>query len=151
MATATSTQWGEVFRETLPAFAASDVFSKQPVTIASTGDWLVVPVASSSVEPVGIARDDQAQGYSVTVYDGPGSIIRVIAGATVAQRQDIGVSGATNYAHPVSGNVATQTFYGPVSGASGSGVYRVGVALEEANPGQYFALRVNPKQLSGLA
>lgn len=156
MAVASSTQWSELFRETFPGFAASDIFAKSAVGIASGGDWQVAPCFGASaglIEPLGIARDDQQQGFSVAVYDGPGNVIRVTAGATVSQQQSVGVTaaGATNYAHPVSGNVATQLFFGPVSGASGTAVYRVGVALERANPGQKFALRVSPGQLSGLS
>lgn len=157
MATATSTQWAEVYRETMPAYAASDVFAKTAVALASASDWQVVPVTGATpyltVEPVGIARDDQQQGHSVTVYDGVGALIRVVAGATVFQGENVGVvlAGATNYAHPVSGTVGTVCFFGPVSGASGSNVQRVGVAVEEAIPGEQFLMRVSPKQLSGLS
>jgi hypothetical protein len=148
-----STQWAEILRESTPGFAASDIMGGNPVTIATGSDWLYQTIATTSQEPVGIVRRgaDAAQGKAVTVFDGIGNVIRVIAGATVLQRQDVNISGATSFAHPVSGLTATQAFYGPVSGASGSVIHRVGIALEQANPGQQFALRVNPKQLSGLS
>lgn len=155
MGVASSTQWSEVFRETVSLFAASDITAKSPVTYAATvsGDWSVrpYPVGSAALEFVGVARDDQQQGNSVTVYDGPGSIIRVTAGATVSQGQAVGLAGATNYTHPVSGLAATTVFFGPVAGASGFGYFRAGVSLEFAIPGEQFALRVSPAQLSGLS
>jgi hypothetical protein len=150
-----SKQNQEVHRQIGPYFAASDIFAKSPLTIATGSDWAVQPAiaagASALQEVIGIARDDQAQGQAVAVYDDVGSIIRVIAGATVLQRQNIGVTGGTNYLHSVSSLTATTAFYGPVSSASGTGVYRIGVALESANPGQQFALRFSPSQLSGLS
>jgi hypothetical protein len=155
MSAATSTQWTELYRETVGFFAASDILNHSPVTYAATasGDWSVrpYPVGSAALEFVGIARDDAAQGKAVTVYDGPGSIIRVVAGATVFQGQNVALAGATNYTHPISGNAATTVFYGPISGASGFGYNRIGVSLEFANPGELFALRVSPSQLSGLS
>lgn len=154
MSAATSTQWSEVFRETSPRFAASDIVAKTLVTYAATaaGDWAVVPVTAATQEVVGVARDDQAGGSAlpVTVYDGPGSILRVVAGATVYQGQTVGFNGTATETHPVSGNVVTYPLVGPVSGASGSNVQRAGVSLEFANPNEQFAFYLSPRQLSGL-
>jgi hypothetical protein len=154
MAVATSTQWGELFRQSFSGFAASDIVAKTLVKInsaAGAGDLQILPVATTSDEPVGVARDDAAQSYAVTVLDGPGTLVNVVAGATVSQGQNVGINGTATEIHPVSGNVVTYPLVGPVSGASGSTVYRVGTAVQEANPNEVFLIRVNPKQLSGLS
>lgn len=154
MAVATSAQWGEVFRQTAPGFAASDIVAKTLVklnTSTGAGDQSFVPVGSTNDIPLGVSCDDYAQGRAAVVYDGPGSLIFVIAGASVVQGQTVGMNGTATEVHPISGNTVTYPKCGPVSGASGSVVWAAGTAETEASPGEKFLLRVAPRQLSGLA
>lgn len=150
MAFATSTQWAEIFRQTVPGFAASDIVAKTLVQVASASDFLFVPVATTNQEPLGFSADDYQQGNAAVVHDGYGAIIQVLAGATTLQRQDVGINGTATEIHPISGNVVTYPEVGPVSGASGSVVFRVGVAVTSGIPGEQILVRIAPKQLSGL-
>lgn len=135
----------------LPRNAASDIGPYAPVKVfgASAGFRTVVGIATANEEPVGVTGEVGAGGGKpVTVYD-PGNDMKGYAGATILSGADVGVVGATTVAGP-SGNYS-QPLLGPVRGASGGIVYRVGQANGPAIPGQIFSFYVNPRQLSGLA
>jgi hypothetical protein len=153
-----STQIGSVKRHEIPCFAGSDIFANTLVKLANTGDWTVVPVTSLSDEPLGFARDNASPvttggtgvANAVSVFD-YGNIVRPIAGASITQNQIVGYAGASSTTHPLSGLVATFPYIGPVTGHSGSACWGVGPAFEQANPGEEIAVRINPRQLSGLS
>lgn len=140
-----------VVNHTLPFNAASDIAGFAPVKHfgASNGVRTVVGIATTNEEPIGITGERGAAGGNpVTVYDA-GNQMQGIAGATVTDAGDVGIVGATTVAGP-SGNFS-QPLLGPVSGASGGRVWRIGTAQQLAVPGQIFTFFVSPRQLSGLA
>lgn len=140
-----------VVNESLPFNAASDIPGFAPVKLfgASAGVRTVVGIATTNEEPIGITGESGAPGgRAITVYP-PGQIMRGIAGATITSGGDIGVVGATTVAG-ASGNYS-QPLLGPVSGASGGRVWRLGSSVQPVVPGQVFSFYVNPRQLSGLA
>jgi len=138
-------------QHSLPFNAASDIAGYAPVKFfgASNGVRAVVGIATTNEEPVGITGERGASGGApVTIY-GPGNVMQGVAGATVTDAGDVGIVGATTVAGP-SGNFS-QPLLGPVSGASGGRVFRLGVSNQPAVPGQVFSFYVSPRQLSGLA
>jgi hypothetical protein len=135
----------------LPLFAASDVPGLAPVKLfgASAGIKTVVACATTTEEPIGFTGQVGAVGgQAISVYK-PQDIAQGVAGATILSGADVGLAGATT-AVGASGSFS-QPLHGPVSGASGSVVWRAGKALAPANPGDVFTYLFSPRQLSGLA
>lgn len=144
--------WSHTVKGRLSAFAASDMISGSVVGVlgASGQDRNVVMLATANVEPLGVVRDNNAQYSACTVFDQE-NVVRGLCGASISAGANIGVSGVTAAVNPLTGNTVNAPVLGIVAGASGSTVWRAGVAEENANPGQIFSWRVNPRQLSGLA
>lgn len=127
----------ELHRNALPAVVASDCNPGLAVKLdAGDVDRQVVPLATSNAEPIGISLATALQGKAVTILDGL-SVVKVTAGASLGAGTDVGVA-------------STNGTLGPVSGASGSTVYRVGKSTSAAAAGEKFSLYVKPKQVSGL-
>lgn len=145
-----STQWTAIVRGRIPMFAAADIFAGDPVRPSPAADWAVVPAVSTADEIIGTARDHAASGMAVAVLD-YGNIVRVLAGATVTQAQQVGVATVTSAVHPISGLAATHALLGPIVGASGVAVYIAGRSVEQANPGQELGVRIAPRQITGEA
>lgn len=121
-----------------PALKAASAMSPRTAVKLDTVANQVVAVASRNQEPLGLTgAASAAQGLPVVTY-GPGNVVKAIAGASLGYGADIGVA-------------STNGALGPVSAASGSVVWRVGVAREPAAAGEVFSLYINPRQLSGLA
>lgn len=140
-----------IVQHAVPLNAATDVPPHAPVKFfgASNGVRAVISIATTSDEAIGISGEvGAAGGQPIAIYD-RGSTMKAVAGATITDGGDVGYVGATTVAGP-SGNYS-QPLLGPVSGASGSKVFRVGQAVMAAVPGQVFSFYVSPRQLSGLA
>ncbi len=121
-----------------PAFIAASAMAPFTAVKLDTVAGQVVPVASKNQEPLGITgAASVAQGAAVVVY-GPGNIEKALAGASLGAHADIGVA-------------STNGALGPVAGASGSVVWRLGQSRTAAGGDERFSLYVNPRQLSGLA
>lgn len=135
----------------LPLLAgASDIVGGNLVTV--TGPWQVTTVQSVNEEPLGVARASAPAHFAVDVRDtGEGAIVRAVAAATIAAGNQVGFASNATVAG-ASGTIQV-TKYGPVSkGASlGASTWSAGTSLENANPGNTFAFRVNPRQLAGLS
>lgn len=128
----------ELHRSAFPAVVASDCNPGSAVKFdAGDFDRQVVAIASQNLEPVGITLATALQGGAVTVLDDE-SLVKVTAGASLGAGADVGVA-------------STNGSLGPVSGASGSVVYRVGKSTSAAAAGEVFSLYIRPRQLSGLA
>jgi hypothetical protein len=135
----------------LPFIAgATDLVNAMPVQV--TGPWTVLPVRGvTEGPPVGITRGSAAAGKAVDVRD-RGNIVRVVAAATFASGELVGVASmATIAAGPTGTSVVQVPQYAPVTRASGSVRWSLGVSLEAANPGNTIAFLVEPQQISGLA
>jgi hypothetical protein len=145
-----ATQWSSVVRGGIPCIAASDIVMGTIVRVASAGDWTVQMVATTTEQPLGIARDYAAAGQAVDVYD-IGNITRVYASASITRIAQIHVANASTMVHPISGVTVSYPVAGPVVGASGTPLWSVGQAFESAAINDTFAVRVNPRQVVGLA
>lgn len=122
----------------LPAIAATPIADNFPVrVIEGATQRCVGPLASTNQEPFGITDAGATSLAPVTVH-GENSYTQAIAAASLGAGAAVGIA-------------STGGRLGPVVGASGSIVYRVGIAAEPAAAGEYFAVYVNPRQLSGLA
>ncbi len=145
-----STQTGAVVRGRLPMFAASDIWEGTIVRVASSGDWAVQMVATTTEQPLGIARDYAAAGQAVTVYD-VGNVERLVAGASFSRQSEIHVTGTSSGVHPISGVTVTYPVVGQVTPGASSGAeqWSVGQALESAAINDIVAVRINPRTLSG--
>lgn len=120
--------------------------------VAVSGPWQVTSVQSVEEEPLGAARASAPAHKPVDVRDsGEGGVVRAIAGATITAGNLVGF--ASNATAAGASGVIQVTKLGPVSkGASlGKSTWSVGQSLETALPGNTFAYRVNPRQLSGLS
>lgn len=135
----------------LPLLAgATDVVGGNLVTVS--GPWQVTTVQSANEEPIGVARASAPAHGAVDVRDlSAGDVVRAIAGATITAGQQVGF--ASNATVAGASGVIQVTKLGPVSKAASSGTtaWAVGQALETAIPGNTFAYRVNPRQLTGLS
>lgn len=118
-----------------PGIAAGTIADRSVVGLHTAGERAVVALATDNVEPFGVVETGAASGAAVTVYE-PGSVVEVIAGASVAHGNRVAVG---------SGGLV------PIAGASGTANYQVGRAVSAANPGGIFSVYVSPKQLGGLA
>lgn len=121
--------------------------------VAITGAWQALTVQNVNEAIVGVARASAASLEPIDVREiSGGDVVRAVAAATIAAGNLVGFASNATAAGP--GNTIVQvTKYGPVSkGASlGTGTWTAGEALENANPGNTFAFRVNPRQLAGLS
>jgi hypothetical protein len=129
---------------------ATDLVKDMPVQV--TGPWTVLPVKGvTEGPPIGVTRASAPAGKAVDVRD-RGNIIRVVAAATFAPGELVGVASmATIAAGPTGTSVVQVPQYAPVTRASGAVRWSLGVCLEAANPGNTIAFLVEPQQLSGLA
>lgn len=134
-----------------PLFAGgTDIVGGNLVTIS--GPWQVTSVQSVEEEVIGAARASAPAHDPVDVRDiAEGGIVRAIAAATITAGNLVGF--ASNATIAGASGVIQVTKLGPVSkGASlGKSTWSVGQSLETALPGNTFAYRVNPRQLSGLS
>ncbi len=146
-----STQWGELVEPGIPCYAASDIWAGTIVRVASSGDWAVQMVGSTTEQPLGIARDYAKQGESVDVIVSTKSVKRLVAGASVTRMSEIHVTGTSSGVHPITGVTVTYPVAGPVVPASGVGNWSVGQAFESAAINDKFAVRINPRALIGLS
>jgi hypothetical protein len=122
--------------EGFPAFAASNIAAKRPVTFVG-GDRQVTLCASNNLEPLGFTHDAAAtQGDAIAVHE-RGAIVKAVAAASLGAAADVGVA-------------STNGAIGPVSGASGITRWRVGKSAEAAAAGETFSVYVSPHQLSNL-
>lgn len=145
-----SAQWGEIERGRLPMFAASDIWANTIVRVASSGDWTVQMVATTTEQPLGIARDFAAAGQAITVYD-VGNVQRVVAGASLSRQSEVHVVGTSSGTHPISGVTVTYPVAGQVTPGASSGAeqWSVGQAFESGAISDLVAVRINPRTLSG--
>ncbi len=143
-----STQWSSVKRGAIPCFAASDIVAGTIVRVASSGDWAVQMVATTTEQPLGIAHDYAAAGQAISVYD-VGNISRLVAGASVQRQSEVHVVGTSSISHPITKVSVTYPVAGPVVSASGTALWSVGQAFESAALNDTFAVRINPRTLSG--
>ncbi|HEU4656315.1 MAG TPA: hypothetical protein VFR97_02265 [Capillimicrobium sp.] len=121
-----------------PALEAATAIAARTVVALTTTQDQVAPVATRNVEPLGITGDaDVEAGRRVVTY-GDDNIVKAVAGASFGFGANIGVA-------------STNGALGPVAGASGSVVWRVGTSREPAAPGEVFSLYVSKRQLSGGA
>lgn len=147
-----STQVGALYNgHRWPMFAASDIWAGTVVRIASSGDWAVQMVATTTEQPLGIARDFAAAGDSVAVY-GRDNVPRLIAGASFTRQAEIHVVGTSSGVHPLSGVTVTYPVIGQNTAGASSGVeqWSVGIALESAAVSDQVAVLINPRTLSGV-
>lgn len=146
-----STQVGAIVRGRLPMYAASDIWEGTIVRVASSGDWAVQMVATTTEQPLGIARDFAAAGDAVTVYD-VGNVTRLVAGASFPRQSQLHVTGTSSGVHPISGVTVTYPVIGQVTPGASSGVeqWSVGQAFESAAVGDIVAVYVSPRTLSGV-
>lgn len=135
----------------LPLFAATDVSGMAPVKFfgASAGIKTVIACATANDEPIGFTGQVGAIGGRPVSVLKPGDLAQGVAGATVLSGADVTVTGATA-AVGASGSYS-QPLLGAARGASGSVVWRAGIAAAPANPGDVFTYLFSPRQLSGLA
>lgn len=126
----------ELHRFGYPAVAASDMNAGRVVNL-TTGDVdrQVSPIATSNIEPFGIALATALQGKAVTIME-DGDTIKVTAAASLGAGADVGIA-------------STNGALGPVSGASGSTIWRVGRSVSAAAAGETFSLYIRPRTLSG--
>ena len=138
----------ELYRWTFPAIAASAIRAGDAVgfPVGSGGlDRQVVPLASWNLEPFGVALATANYAAATPPFTAGvgivdrGNTIKVAAGASLGAGADVGVA-------TVSGSL----IYGPVVGAAGTVVWRVGKAVSPAAAGEVFSLYVDPRQLSGM-
>lgn len=130
----------ELYRFTFPGIAASAINSGAALALAASAvERQFVPIATSNVEPFGVALAS-AGGTSLTqalpVVDALNTI-KVTAIASLGAGADIGVA-STN------GGLA------PVAAASGVLVWAVGKAMGPAVAGEIFGLYVKPVRLSAV-
>ena len=153
-----SGQAGTIKRFELPCFAASDIWQGAPVCLASSGDWTVQMVTSSTQKPIGIARDFATAGNPISVWD-YGNIQRTYpgAGGSFSRQSYVGYVGTSSGVHPISGVTVTYPVLGQVSGtpsvaigASTAAVWAVGIAWESAALNDQAAFRIEPALLSGI-
>lgn len=146
-----STQITEHLKEGLPMLAASDIAPRTLVRIASSGDWAVQMVATTTEQPLGFTRDWAKAGGPVTVY-GVGNIIRVPAGASFPRQAQIGVVGTSSAVNPLNSVTVTYPVIGQVlpGASSGANQWTAGQALESSALNDQVAVYVNPRSLSGV-
>lgn len=122
----------------LPGIAATVIEDRVAVRfIAGATQRAVGPVASSNQEPLGVVDAGATSLAPVTVH-GDQSYVKAVAVASLGAGAEVGHASANGA-------------LGPVAGASGSDIWRVGIAQEPAAAGEVFTVFVNPRQLSGLA
>lgn len=155
--------WQHKRGERQGANSAADLFANTPVTPSPTGNKGVVGATVSSQEMLGAVWQDTVAGHGAAVYFNSSSVVRMTLAATVATAgAPIGVIGATSAIHPISGATANLPLIGPVAGiapvpgasgapATATVVWQVGEAEETGVPGSVISVRINPRQLSGLA
>lgn len=128
----------EIHSNPLPGIAATVIADRVAVrVIAGATQRAVGPVASTNQEPFGVVDAGATSLAPVTVH-GDQSYVKAVAVASLGVGADVGHASANGA-------------LGPVAGASGSNVWRVGIAQEAAAAGEVFTVFVNPRQLSGLA
>lgn len=136
----------ELYRWTFPAIAASAIGAGDPVRLSpSAAERQVVPLATWNLEPFGIALATANYAAATPPFSAAvgvvdiGNTIKVTAGASLGVGADIGVA-----------TTAGAPWAGPVAGAAGTVVWRVGKSVSAAAAGEVFGLYVSPRQLSGL-
>lgn len=146
-----STLIGAMRRGVIDCHAASDIWAGTIVRIASSGDWAVQMVATTTEQPLGVAVDYAAAGDPVGVYD-VGNIVRIAAGASFTRQAEIHVVGTSSGVHPISGVTVTYPVAGQNTPGASSGVeqWSLGQAFESAAINDVVAVRVNPRTLSGV-
>lgn len=150
--------WTHKRGERYSAVGGSDIFGLTPITpqqtVTATGVVsAVIAPTSSTQELLGAVYQDSKANQGTAVYFNSSSAFRFILNATVATAgTPVGVVGSTNsIVHPLSGTAAVLPLMGPVAGSSGVVVWQIGTAEEIGIPGQPIRVRINPRQLSGLA
>lgn len=158
MATGSSTGWsyGPPRKPPLPVFAASDIYAGTlvkfvaPVSGSVSSGRFVQMVGSSNDKPLGVAMGDAVVGEPVAVLD-RGEWPRVVAGGSVQPGEYVGVTAASEAAHPISGVVGKYPVLGAVAGASGTVTWAAGTSEEAANPNEKFVFYIDPTQLSAVS
>ena len=133
----------------LPVYAGpTDVAAGNVVRWTPGKNWTVQNVATTSQEPVGVARASARSGAALDVRD-LRDVVRGVAAATIAAGTTVGVASVA--ATEGASGAIQLTQLGPVGRASGTAVWAIGVAVESANPGESFGYYIDRKELSGLA
>lgn len=127
----------ELIRHAYPGIAASQITAQQVVAkAAGSTERGVHPVATSNVEPFGVALHTASSvGDPVTIH-ARDNVVKVRAAASLGAGALIGVAAGTSS-------------LAPIAGASGSVAFAVGRSENAAAAGEIFSLYVNPRQLSG--
>jgi hypothetical protein len=125
-----------------PAIAGSAINPGAVVKpAAGSEERRMVPIVATSSEfafgVIDTRAASAAVGEAVTVFE-PGAVVEGLAAASLGAAAEVAVAS-------VNGGFA------PVVGASGVVRNSVGVALTPAAPGEYFALYIRPRALSGGA
>lgn len=138
----------ELYRWTFPGIAASAIRAGDAVgfPVGSGGlERQVVPLASWNLEPFAVALATANYAAATPPFSAgvplvdAGNTLKVTAGASLGAGADIGIA-----------TTAGSLIMGPVVGAAGTVVWRVGKAVSAAAAGEVFSLYVSPRQLSGL-
>ena len=145
----------------LPISAGSVLVPRTPVKLVGSSVLLVLPVASSNDRPFGMIGEatapvtsptgDAVSGFAAVVIE-EGNIVKAIAAASLGVGVEVTMATLGVATNAQGGSyLATVPQLGPITVASGSGQWAVGLALTPAKAGELFSLYIKPRQTGGLA
>lgn len=128
----------EIHRNSFPGLAASNIAPFAPVKLAPGAlDRGLIPAATVTDEILGVTHATALRGEAVSVHE-ENDYAKVQAAASLGVGANVAVA-SSNFG------------FGPVAAASGVARFRAGVAVSPAAAGEFFTIKVSPRQLGGLA
>lgn len=142
----------------LPISPASTCVPFSVVKLAGSSALRILPVASNNDRPFGVVGEatsplvtGQAAGLAAAVHE-EGNVVKAIAGASLGAGAEVALATIGVATKAQGGSyVATVTQLGPISVASGSQIWAVGIALDAVAAGEIFSLYIKPRLTGGLA
>lgn len=147
--------WGDQAQGLTNTYKAASGMSARTIVKAAGGSLpnsVIQIQATTTDRPLGAVGDIASipQGQNTAVFE-EGCVVKAIAGASLGSGSEVGfatlglASGAQGTQYQ-----ATVVQLGPVVGASGVGVWAVGISRSNAAAGEIFSLEIRTRQISGL-
>lgn len=122
----------------IPVQAATDIVPLQFLTFGGTSTLLAIPVGSSNVRPHWYGGLGTTASGAIVPCDEPGQIVKARAAASVGAGAEVGIA---------SNNGAV----GPITQASGTLKWAVGLTMSAAAAGEIVTVDFRPRTLGGNA
>lgn len=119
-----------------PFKAASAIAARKPVKLDTVADQVVL-AATNNVRPLGFVTASAGRGEGLSVFT-DSNVVKAIAAASVGVGVEVAVA-------------STNGDLGPLTTASGVGVWAVGLSLSPAQAGETFSVLIRARQTGGLA